>query len=167
MEGDGSLRGDGRSWNVLRNGKISSSVGMWRREWGEGGWKKEVAKTRSTCLPGQSFLHDWVGNEELVMAGVSGCGSGPLTCDDGAGCAARKEGKRRLGNWEPIEEAFMCNTQMWWSMERAVQKELLQTQVGLVCLAAVSDSWLTLGLALTEIIGPLLSQEFFQVFPHS
>lgn len=38
-----------------------------------------------------------------------------------------------------------------------MQKELLQTQVGLVCLAAVSDSWLTLGLALTEIIKPFIT----------
>lgn len=72
------------------------------------------------------------------MARVSACGSGPLTCDDGAGCAARGAGKGRLGNCEPSEGALACNTQMW-AMERAVQKELLQTQVGLICLAAMSD----------------------------
>ena len=49
----------------------------------------------------------------------------PSPYDNGAGCAARKEGKGRLGNCEPSEEALTCNTQMWWSMERAMQKELL------------------------------------------
>lgn len=162
-----ACEGAGEVGMSSENDKISSSVETRRREWGEGGRKEELPKTLSTCLPGQSFLHDLVGNEELVMARVSGCGSGPLTYDNRAGCAARKEGKGRLGNCEPSEEALTCNTQMWWSMERAMQKELLQTQVGLICLAAMSDSWLTLGLALTEIIGPLLSQDFFQVVPPS
>ena len=133
-----ACEGAGEGGMSSENGKISSSVETWRREWGEGGWKEELAKTWSTCLSGQSFLHDLVGNEELVMARVSGCGSGPLTCDDGAGCAAREEGKGRLGNCGPSEEALTCNTQMW-AMERAVQKELLQAQVGLICLAAMSD----------------------------
>ena len=169
MEGGGSLRGKGEAGMSSENGKISSSVGMWRREWGEGGWKKEVAKTWSICLPGQSFLHDLVGNEELVMAGVLGCGSGPLTCDDGAGCAARKEGAGN-GGWatgSPVKRLSCVTPRCGGPWRGPCRKEFLQTQVGLICLAAVSDSWLTLGLALTEIIGPLLSQEFFQVFPHS
>ena len=120
-----ACEGVGEAGMSSENGKISSSVGMWRREWGEGGWKKEVAKTWSICLPGQSFLHDLVGNEELVMAGVLGCGSGPLTCDDGAGCAARKEGEGK-GGWatgSPVNR-LSCVTPRWWSMERAMQKRV-------------------------------------------
>lgn len=110
--------------------------------------KKSWPKHEALCLTGQGFVHDWVGNEELLRFSVLGSRSSLLTYND---MWAREEGKGRLGNCEPSEEALKCNTQMWWSMERAVQKGLMQTQVGLIFLAATSNSWLTLDLALTEI----------------
>lgn len=125
---------------------------------------KSWPKPEALCLTGQGFVHGLIGSEELLRFSVLGSRSGPFTYND---MWAREEGKGRLGNCEPSEEAVKCNTQMWWSMERAVQKGLMQTQVGLILLAATSNSWLTLDLALTEITRSFFSQDFFQVSPHS
>ena len=128
-----------RSQVQLKHGGESGKKKAGKRSW---------PKHEALCLIGQGFVHDLVGNEVLLRFSMLGSRSGPLTYND---MRAREEGEGRLGNCEPSEEAVKCNTQMWWSMERAVQKGLMQTQVGLIFLAATSNSWLTLDLALTEI----------------
>lgn len=70
---------------------------MCRRESEEEYWEEELAKLQDAFLPDQGFPQDLIGSEELLRVRVKGCGSGPLTDDDGAGHTGQGAGGREAG----------------------------------------------------------------------